>query len=327
MLPPDELMVQVFLPALRQLVSMRLSREGFSQSAISRMLGVTQAAVSHYISSSEERAYSSLSTLSVQREDADRYASLLAEDVKRNPTYSVETLQSIWNGLIGSGRACMAHREMYPALADCDVCIREYRAKQGEGRREALEQVERAVAILERSREFVSLMPQVSVNVAFASHGAASVDDVVAVPGRIVRVRGEAKAFMKPEFGASRHMASILLLVRRRVPGHAAVINIKLDRRVESILKRLGLRYIEVGGVYPKGSPDPVLEAISASLARAGAGFDAVVDRGGEGTEPNVYLFAKDAVSAAELAVRIAREYSSRSAPASSARVPSPRKP
>jgi predicted fused transcriptional regulator/phosphomethylpyrimidine kinase/predicted transcriptional regulator len=327
MLPPDELMVEVFLPALRQLVSRRLSRDGYSQSAISRMLGVSQAAVSLYLASPDEKAYGMLSELSVQRDDADRYASLLAEDIKRNTTYSVETLHSIWTGLIGSGMACQAHRERYPSLADCDVCIREYRSREGGGRREAVEQVERAVGILERSREFVLLMPQVSVNIAYATPGASSVDDVVAVPGRIVRVKGAAKAFLKPEFGASRHLASILLLVRRRVPGHAAVVNIKHDSLVESVMKRLGISYIEVGGRYPGGSQDPVLEAIRESLMRAGASFDAVIDRGGEGTEPNVYLFGKDALSVAELAVRIAKEYSSRSLPSSSAGRSSPSRP
>ena len=81
MQPPDELMVDIFLPAMRHLLASKLRSEGFSQNAISRMLGVTQASVSLYLSSGESKAYGSLSELSVGASDADGYAALLAEAV------------------------------------------------------------------------------------------------------------------------------------------------------------------------------------------------------------------------------------------------------
>ncbi|HYB45311.1 MAG TPA: thiamine-phosphate synthase family protein, partial [Nitrososphaerales archaeon] len=177
MQPPDELMVQVFLPAMRQLVARELRSQGLSQSRISSMLGVTQASVSLYLSSKPERAYSDLESLSVQREEADRNATLLAEDVKRSPVYGVETLGSLWRGMLGRGRVCEAHRRVYPSLSQCDVCVKEY----GERERDAagaIDQVAAAVRMLESSQSLVSVMPEVSVNLAYAPPGAASAEDV-----------------------------------------------------------------------------------------------------------------------------------------------------
>ena len=61
--PPDEMMTQAFLPAMRQLVAIRLHSEGLSQSRISGLLGITQASVSLYLSASPGRSYSTLSEL------------------------------------------------------------------------------------------------------------------------------------------------------------------------------------------------------------------------------------------------------------------------
>ena len=126
MQPPDELMAGVFLPAMRHLVAVNLRSKGLSQTKISSMLGVTQASVSLYLSTDRERAYGLLSRLSVARSQADRDSALLAEDLARGAVHGVGTLNRMWTGLLGAGSACAAHREMYPSLADCDFCVREY---------------------------------------------------------------------------------------------------------------------------------------------------------------------------------------------------------
>src|SRR2546426_8228796 len=122
--PPCELMMETFLPSMRALVSKRLSKEGFSQGKISRLLGITQASVSLYLSNGPAKFYDSPQRLSVTREEAERYSSLLAEDVKKSPIYAVSTLYSIWSNLLGKGIPCGLHREEYPFLAECDVCVK-----------------------------------------------------------------------------------------------------------------------------------------------------------------------------------------------------------
>ncbi len=302
-------MVGTFLPAIRQLVALNLRTKGHSQSSISRLLGVTQASVSLYLSADPLRAYSSLGSLSLGREDADRYVSLLAEDSMRSPVDAVQTLGKVWTALLGKGLACGAHRRKYPSLADCDYCVVEFGDKSP-GRSEAISEVAEAVRRLESSGSFVSVMPEVSVNLACLAGESESADDIVAIPGRIVKVKNVARSMRGPEFGASRHMASILLLVRRRKPEARACINLRYDRKMAGVLKRLHLGVLEIGGHSRSDSRDPTAAALRRALADMRGKFDVVVDPGSKGVEPNVYLFAKGAQEVVDGALKISEIYS-----------------
>ncbi len=306
--PPCELMMETFLPSMRALVSKKLHSEGFSQGKIASLLGITQASVSLYLSAERSKPLDLLSSLRVSSEDADRYSSLLVEDLKKNPVYAVSTLYSIWSDLLGKGLLCSAHRKEYPYLARCDICMKTFGTQQMKGS-EAVEHVARAVSLLESSNAFVQVMPQVSVNVAYAYGEAVSVDDVVAIPGRIVKVRGNARSFMRPEFGASTHLARILLEVKFRMTNFRAAINLKYDPQIEKILRRLKLRILRIGGVYPRGVDDPIVESLRQKMKETDEEFDALVDSGGPSLEPNLYLFAKDAIDVAKFAIKIARLY------------------
>ncbi|MBI3859282.1 MAG: hypothetical protein HY296_03450 [Thaumarchaeota archaeon] len=307
--PPDEVMVKDFLPSVRLVVSKNLRTKGVSQSKIASMLGVTQASVSFYLGSGTAKAYASLGSLGIEQEEADRYSSLIAEDVKRNPVDGVQTLMALWTGMLGRGAVCPRHREMYPSLAECDVCIRQYGGSVG-GSAGAAEDVARAVATLEASDQFTKVMPEVSVNVACVVGEAKSPSEVVAIPGRISRVKGRAKALAAPEAGASTHLSRVLLLVRERKPAVRACMNIKYDQRVARILKGLRLKVLELSEYPTKGVPDPTLRALRTKLARTIPSFDVVADRGGEGVEPNLYLLGKNAQDVTGVALRISSLYS-----------------
>src|SRR5438552_10793228 len=110
-------------------------------------------------------------------------------------------------------------------------------------------------------------MPEVSVNMAYAPEGAKSVEDVVAIPGRIVKVRGQARSFMRPESGASTHLATILLEVERRQPALRAAMNLRYDGRMSKVLTPLGIKHLKIGHTYPSGSQDKVLGALTARLS------------------------------------------------------------
>ena len=308
--PPCQMMVDSFLPSMRALVARRLKEDGLSQGKIASLLGLTQASVSSYLSTSAAKQSATLSSLGVSAEDAETYASLLAEDLKNNPTYVVATLYSIWNRLLGSGDACARHRSEYPFLATCDLCMKVFGPERGHAEG-AVEQLESALRSIEGSSLFVHVMPEVSVNVAYAPQGAKSVEDVVAIPGRIVRVRGQARSFMRPEYGASTHLAAILLEVERRHAGLRAAMNLRYDQSMAKTLSKLRVKRLTMGRTYPAGSQDKVLGALRARLLAPGhaAEFEAVVDLGGEGVEPSLYLFADDAAGVVRRALEIARSY------------------
>ncbi len=308
MQPPDELMTETFLPAMRQLVARRLRSDGLSQGRISSLLGVTQASVSFYLSKPPARAYSALAGLSVNQEEAEGHAASLSEAVRTDSAEGVRLLMGIWTELLGSGSACRAHRAAYPSLADCKVCIEEYGLRQG-ARSQAITEVSEAVKMLEGSPSFVSAMPEVSVNLACVSGDSSLPEDVVAVPGRIVKVRDRAKAMLPPEAGASVHMSRILLLARRRNSRLRACINMRYDARMDAAMRRVGMRAIIIRGYGTSGS-DPTAEAFEFKLKSASGDFNALVDEGGSGIEPNVYVFDKGAREVALLALRLARAYS-----------------
>ena len=302
-------MVGEFLPAIRQLVARRLRRDGLSQGKIAALLGVTQASVSHYVSSGPERAYASLARFSVGKDTAEGYAAVLGEAARRSPAYAVETLEGIWSGIVGRGLACDAHREAYPGLAGCDVCVKEFE-RRGEARAVALSEVAQAVKEIEASSTFADVMPEVSVNLACVSENSVYPEDVVAIPGRIVRVKGAPVAAHKPEFGASRHMAGVLLLVRSRRPDLRAAMNLRYDGRMAAVVAKLRLRPLRLG-VHPEaGQGDPTVDALARTLSSAVEPFDAVVDEGGRGIEPNLYLFGKGAVEVARLGIKASEMYS-----------------
>ncbi len=293
---------------MRQLVAKLLGSKGHSQNQIAGMLGTTQASVSLYLSSKPEKAYSALSAFALGREEADRYSALLAEDVKRSSVEAVGTLGSLWRSLLGQGLVCEAHRKLYPSLSQCDVCIKEYGGREGD-KSGAIALVKEAVGVLESSKAFVAVMPEVSVNIAYAPEGARTPDDVVAVPGRIVRIKGSAKAMLPPEFGASRHMARILILVRTRRPEVNATVNLRYDSKVKAVLRKLGIRTIDIGGYRQSGIEDGAVGALKRRLSSQIHDFDAIIDSGEMGVEPNAYLFGTSPTKVAELAVRAAKLY------------------
>ena len=271
-------------------------------------MGITQASVSAYLSSDAQRAYSALARFSLSRDEVNDYVDQLAMAVRKNAAEGVSTLHSIWTDILGKGSACAMHRQLYPSLADCDACIREY-GKQGGPRSEAIAEVARAVKLLEGLPDFVHVMPEVSVNIACVAGNATSPADVIAVPGRIVRVRDRAMAMLPPEAGASAHMARVLLIVRNRHPEVRACINLRFDGKMAEAIRKLGLHTIFVGN-YPTTGGDPTVRALERGLKASSGQFDAIIDEGRSGIEPNVYLFGKGANEVAHLASRLARAYS-----------------
>ncbi|MGA2665990.1 MAG: thiamine-phosphate synthase family protein, partial [Nitrososphaerales archaeon] len=281
--PPSEMMVDSFLPAMRELVARRLAEEGLSQGKIAGLMGVTQASVSLYLRSGG-RSAELLRGLGVSEEDGRLYASLLAEDLKKDPVYAVNTLHSLWSDLLGRGSMCGPHRSLYPQLAQCDVCVKAFGGRESRSG-DAIEHVAEAVRMLEGSSEFVGIMPEVSVNIAFAPERAASVQDVVAVPGRIVKVRGRARSFMRPEYGASTHVAKVLLAAISHDPTKRSSMNVRYDGRMDRALRRVKMRplLLDEAGVR---TDSEMMGSLVRALRRSEAPVDAVIDPGAPGLEP-----------------------------------------
>ena len=77
------------------------------------------------------------------------------------------------------------------------------------------------------SRLIMPVLPKVGMNIAACLNSANSTDDVAAVPGKITEVGGELRTHGKPTFGSSKHLAQMLLEVRKSDSAKSAIINIR----------------------------------------------------------------------------------------------------
>jgi hypothetical protein len=305
-------MVKTFLPAVRGLTAHALAQRGHSQSAIARLLGTSQAAVSQSLDRPASRYRDRLTSRGVEPEALDAHVNLLVEDLLRDPFEATVTLYSLWRRLMASGELEHAHPPLPLTSGPCPLCTRLFKTPALDATQEAiLADLGQAVELLERHPEFLAVMPHVSVNVVRALPDARSEADVAAIPGRLVKLRGGVRALQRAEFGASRHMAQVLLTVRRFVPDVGAAVNLRYDARMAPALAALGLRWLPTPDKrgLDRANGDIVVAAIEGALRGATHPVEAIADEGGFGLEPNLYVFGGTAVAAVERALEIARRY------------------
>ena len=308
MFPPCELMMKGFLPALRGLISHTLRERGLSQSKIAALIGVSQAAVSQILSKNRAQYLEKILEMGFERGEVETLLNLLLEDIVIDPVKATQTLYYFWRNALERGTLCSYHRRLYPQLALCKVCLRRWGLGFDEDSALTLRKVGEAVKLLESSPHIAHLVPEVSMNVAQALKNAKTLEDVAAVPGRIVKVRDRVRAVSGPEFGGSRHLAEILINIMKFSPKIRAVLNLKLDEKILETVESLGFRYAVTGHPTSHRSVDEVVKAVAQEFEEKGE-LDVVMDWGGIGLEPTTYVFGSDAVEAARKALLIASTY------------------
>ena len=102
-----------------------------------------------------------------------------------------------------------------------------------------IQKLKEAIELL-KGAKLGHLIPEVSSNVGYALPGAEGPGDVAAFPGRIVRFKDSMATLGDPEFGASQHIASIILTVMAFHPEYAAAMNIKYSKENVARLKAKG---------------------------------------------------------------------------------------
>ena len=179
----------------------------------------------------------------------------------------------------------------------------------------------RAVTMLQNCAEFSLLMPEVRVNLVYALPGAKTSDEVAAVDGRITVVRGFPYASGLPRWGASDHMARLIIEVRKYDPTINAGINFKYDATViEVVQKYCAKKGILSGWIDRTKEPAEVAEKDRSSmpwkinqLVTSSGGVPRLFYEGeGWGKEPLFVALGNDAVEVAGIAIEIAQRYQQR---------------
>jgi hydroxymethylpyrimidine kinase / phosphomethylpyrimidine kinase / thiamine-phosphate diphosphorylase len=162
-----------------------------------------------------------------------------------------------------------------------------------------LEALKGAAKDLRGRPELNRLFPEVQSNMGYALPFASDATEVAAFPGRIVRLPEGLEPASPAEFGASRHIAGIILAAMRTYPELRAAMNIAFS---EQTLRSAGEKDLLAAGFDRTREPDDVkrregstlewgtLEAIRASTHRP----DLIFDRGETGKEPMIRILGTD---------------------------------
>lgn len=125
------------------------------------------------------------------------------------------------------------------------------------------------------------LVPEVGVNLAYALPAADGLGDVCAITGRVVRVGARAAAVGPPAFGASRHVARVILAAMEFDPARRAAMNLRYDAGLMDRARGAGLA---IGSFDRKDEPQDARTmdwGTREAIRRAKAFPDLIYDLGG----------------------------------------------
>jgi len=178
-----------------------------------------------------------------------------------------------------------------------------------------LQTLQEAGNLLE-SRPVGLLVPEVQSNLLVALPYARGPEDVAAFPGRIVRVDDKVKIVSIPRFGASRHMAMVLLGALRYDPTMRATMNIKATKEVLNAAKKAGLKiegfHREKEPVEFKNKPENKFVEWGTCHVIKTIGYvpDGIYDHGGWGLEAQLRVIGTDPLEVVQKILRIAKAFS-----------------
>jgi len=293
----EEVVVDEFLPTVRSMLAEDLRDRGFTQSEVAGALGISQSAVSKYAAGDVARHEGIVADERV-RELVERVGEGLASG-DLTPVAALVEIEVLIRQLEEGDLLADLHEDAMPGLADADVEFSVHDPDSGLRERErVLTSVRRGLRTLTNASGFAGLIPNVGANVTECTADAATVDDVAAVPGRLVDVKGRAMVPGEPEFGVSEHVATVLLAAREAGADVRGAVNLRYDPET---VETLAADYPTVEFDAERPTREAVADAIAAADLPDDA--DAVVcyQTGAVGIEPIVYVLAPTASEAAAI--------------------------
>ena len=127
------------------------------------------------------------------------------------------------------------------------------------------------------------LSPQVRVNIAIATNEAVEISDIAAFPGRLTPIGGQARPLSSAKFGGSSHLSNLLLDLRGFDQNTSVIINLRWDSIISDILEKLKIDSVKL-----------VRDGDSLSVNKSSIDVEALIDEGGYGFEPSLYIVGKN---------------------------------
>jgi hydroxymethylpyrimidine/phosphomethylpyrimidine kinase len=150
-----------------------------------------------------------------------------------------------------------------------------------------------------------NLIPEVQSNLGYATVFPRGVEDVAAFPGRILRGPQGVIIPREPAFGASQHIAAVILTAGMVFPDLRAAMNIRYFEGVESLAPLL---HLKAAGFDRSQEPPEVKAREGGTLAWGVASVlksgepppDLIYDRGEWGKEPMIRVLGNDPMQVVE---------------------------
>jgi hydroxymethylpyrimidine/phosphomethylpyrimidine kinase len=161
-----------------------------------------------------------------------------------------------------------------------------------------IQKLKQAVDVL-KEEKVGYLIPEVSSNLGYALPNAEGIEDIAAFPGRIIRFEDSVATLSDPEFGASQHIANIILTVMKFDPEYCSAMNIRYSKESVARLREKGFL---VGHFDRRFEPKRVKQREGSSL-EWGVGEvlrklrrvpDFIYDQGDVGKEPMIRVLGRN---------------------------------
>jgi len=285
----EEVVVEEFLPTFRSLLAEALRERGLTQAEVAEALGVSQSAVSKYVHGDVARRDAVADHPRVGALVEEIADGLASGDMSR--VGALVEAEVLVRRLEDDGLIARLHEAEMPAFADYEGPIRD---PEGTVRsaEQVLASVRRGVRVLETTGGFAAVIPAVGANLCECLPDGETLEDVAGVPGRIVGVKGRATVPGDPEFGASEHVARVLLAARAGGADVRGCLNVAHDPDLVAALEAAGLPAVEFDA-------EADIEDAVAGALRDRPDARVVYQTGGFGIEPVAYVLGDDAEAVA----------------------------
>jgi len=257
----------IWLERLHMQIARNLRSADWSQSNIATILGTTQSTVSR-------RAHKSLPSLSgsADNETIDGWANEISNNLIHIGRDSKPLRQRfVIEMAFGPNQVVRYDKTLTGTDLDTD---QEHRA--------ILRRIEWATGRI-NPRKVEKWIQSMGLNIACCTNKADSANDVAAYPGRMAIIEGRVRHHETPSFGSSNHLAELLLDVRDDDPEKTAILNIRSPMNKSEADLKLLEKVAEESGLR-------LAKANQGELIPIGGRVDLIIDEGGFGWEPTLYV-------------------------------------
>ncbi len=178
-------------------------------------------------------------------------------------------------------------------------------------RYETIVELRNAVSTLKEAG-IARLIPEIQSNLVYALPHASCLAEVAGVPGRIIRVGDSIETLRDPAFGASSHVARIVITVMKYDEEYRSAMALKFSEQLVTVCRDLGFDMVCFSR---KDEPQEVKEREGSTLEWGTDSIlggrtsvpDIIFDRGEVGKEPVIRVLGKTPAEVAAKVLKIAK--------------------